>query len=85
MRQNIYQVISIYSFFSFQENLILEFRNNLFSIQNNNDLSGLLIIAKEGVNGTVCAEENIIEKVLCLIRKFVGINDLNIKVSYSSP
>ena len=48
MRQNIYQVISIYSFFSFQENLILEFRNNLFSIQNNNDLSGLLIIAKEG-------------------------------------
>ena len=81
MRQNIYKIISIYSFFSFQENLIFELKDKLLVIDN--DLSGLLIIAKEGINGTICAEENIIEKVLNLLRNFVGINELNIKVSYS--
>ena len=83
MRQNIYKVVSIYSFFSFQENLILELKNKLISIESDNDLSGLLIIAKEGINGTICAEENIIEKALNLLRKFVGVNELNLKVSYS--
>ena len=83
MRQNIYKVVSIYSFFSFQENLILELKNKLISIESDNDLSGLLIIAKEGINGTICAEEKIIEQVLNLLRKFVGVNQLNLKVSYS--
>ncbi len=83
MRQNIYKIISIYSFFSFQENLILELKEKLLTIENDNDLSGLLIIAKEGINGTICARENIIEEVLKLLRKFVGINELNIKLSYS--
>ena len=83
MRKNIYKVVSIYSFFLFQENLILELRKELLSINNDNDISGLLIIAKEGINGTICAEENIIEKVLNLLMKFVGVNELNLKVSYS--
>ena len=55
MRQHIYKVVSIYSFFSFQENLILELKDKLLSIEKDNDLSGLLIIAKEGINGTICA------------------------------
>ena len=84
MSQNIYKIVSIYSFFSFQENLIIELKDKLISIANDNDLSGLLIIAKEGINGTICAEENIIEKVLVLLRKFIGINKTNIKISYSN-
>ncbi len=84
MRQNIYKIVSIYSFFSLQENLILELKDKLLSIENDNDLSGLIIIAKEGINGTICAEENTIEKVLNLLRKFIGINKSNIKISYSN-
>ena len=84
MRQNIYKIVSIYSFFSFQENLILELKDNLLSIESDNDLSGLLIMSKEGINGTICAEEKIIKKVLNLLRKFIGINKSNIKVSYSN-
>ena len=83
MRQSIYKVVSIYSFFKFQENLIVELKDKLLNIEKDNDLSGLLIIAKEGINGTICAEEKIIEKVLNLLRKFVKHNELNIKVSYS--
>ena len=63
MRQNIYKIVSIYSFFSLQENLILELKDKLLSIDNGNDLSGLLIIAKEGINGTICAKEQTIETV----------------------
>ncbi len=84
MKQNIYKIVSIYSFFSFQENLILELKDELLSIENDHDFSGLLILAKEGINGTICAEENIIEKVLNLLKKFIGINKSNIKVSYSN-
>ena len=83
MRQYIYKVISFYSFFSFKKNLILELKDKLSIIENDNDLSGLLIIAEEGINGTICAEENIIKKFLNLLRKFVKNNELNIKVSYS--
>ena len=83
MRNNIYKIVSLYSFFSFQENLILELKDELFNIENNNDLTGLLIIAREGINGTICAEEEIIEKVINLITKFTDVNELNIKVSYS--
>ena len=83
MIQKIYKIVSIYSFFSFQENSILDLRNNLMSIDNDHDLTGLLIIAKEGINGTICAEEKVIEKVLNLLKKFVDINKVNLKVSYS--
>ena len=83
MRNNIYKIVSLYSFFSFQENSIRELKEILFSIEKSNNLSGLLILAREGINGTICAEESIIEKILNLIKKFVGINDLNLKVSYS--
>ena len=80
MTNNIYKIVSLYSFFSFQENSIIELKENLFSIEKNNDLSGLLIIAKEGLNGTICAEESIIENILKFIKNIVGINKLNIKV-----
>ena len=56
MTNNIYKIVSLYSFFSFQENSIIELKENLLCIEKNNDLSGLLIIAKEGLNGTICAK-----------------------------
>ena len=83
MKKDIYKIISFYSFFSFREELVLELKENLLKIENKNDLSGLLIIAKEGINGTFCAEENLSKIVLDLISKYVGNNDLNIKISHS--
>ena len=83
MSNNIYKIVSLYSFFSFQENSIIDLKENLFIIEKNNDISGLLIIAREGLNGTICAEESIIENILDLIKNIVGTNELNIKVSYS--
>ena len=78
-----YKIVSLYSFFSFQESLILELKNKLLEIENKNDLSGLLIFASEGINGTICAEKNVIEIVLNLIEKYIDNKNLNIKVSFS--
>ena len=84
MKKNIYKVVSFYSFFTFEEDLIFELRDILCNFEKKNDLSGLLVIAKEGINGTICAEENIIENTLKLIKNYVGIQKLNLKVSYSN-
>ena len=49
MKTKNYQVVSLYSFFPFQENLILELKNKLLEIEIENDLSGLLIFASEEI------------------------------------
>ena len=83
MKDNNYKIVSFYSFFPFQENLIFELKNKLLKIENENDLSGLLIFAREGINGTICAEENVIKIVLNLLKIYTDAEKLNIKVSFS--
>jgi len=78
-----YKIVSLYSFFPFQKNLIIELKNRLLEIENKHFLSGLLIFASEGINGTICAEENVIEIVMNLLIKYVDKSNLNIKLSFS--
>ncbi len=83
MKDKNYKIVSLYSFFSFQENLILELKNKLLKIENENDITGLLIFASEGINGTICAEKNVIKIVLNLLKKYTETGKLNLKVSFS--
>jgi len=83
MRNKIYKIVSLYSFFEFQENLIRELKDYLINIKNDYDLSGLIIMATEGINGTICGEEDVIETVIKLIEKYIGKTSLNLKISYS--
>jgi len=83
MKDKNYKIVSLYSFFPFQENLIIELKDKLLNIENKNDLSGLLIFASEGINGTICAENNVIEIVLNLVKKYTDTRNLNIKISFS--
>jgi len=69
MKDKNYKIVSLYSFFPFEENLILDLKNKLLDIENERELSGLLIFASEGINGTICAEENVIDIVINLINK----------------
>ncbi len=48
-----------------------------------NNLSGLLIFASEGINGTICAEKNVIDIVINLLKKYSENRSLNIKVNFS--
>nr|WP_075487360.1 rhodanese-related sulfurtransferase [Prochlorococcus marinus] len=83
MKGTIYKIVSLYSFFPFQENLISDLKNNLFEIEGEYDLSGLLIFASEGINGTICAEKNVIDIVINLINEYTDNRNLNIKVNFS--
>ena len=83
MKDKFFKVVSLYSFFPFQENLILELREKLINLENEENVSGLLIFASEGINGTICAKENVIKNVLDLINVYVANNQLNLKESYS--
>ena len=83
MKVKNYKIVSLYSFFPFQENLILDLKNKLLEIENENDLSGLFIFASEGINGTICAEKNVIDIVINLLNKYADNRNLNIKVNFS--
>jgi len=83
MKDKDYKIVSFYSFFPFQENLILDLKNKLLKIENENDLSGLLIFASEGINGTICAEKNVIDIAITLINKYTDNRNLNVKVNFS--
>ena len=85
MSQNIYKIVSIYSFFSFKEKLILELKDKLLSIENDNDLSGLLIIAKEGINGTISSDDSSqLSQAISFIKSIKGFKDLDLKFSQSA-
>ena len=83
MKGKNYKIVSLYSFFPFQENLIIDLKNKLLEIGNENDLSGLLIFASEGINGTICAEKNVIDIIINLINKYADNRNLNMKVNFS--
>ena len=78
-----FKIVSLYSFFPFQEYLILDLKNKLLEIENENDLSGLLIFASEGINGTICAEKNVIDIIINLLNKYTDNKSLNMKVNFS--
>jgi len=83
MKGKNFKIVSLYSFFPFQENLIHDLKNKLLEIENENDLSGLLIFASEGINGTICAEINVIDIVINLLNKYIDKRNLNMKVNFS--
>ncbi len=83
MKGKNFNIVSLYSFFPFQENLILDLKNKLLEIENENDLSGLLIFSSEGINGTICAEKNVIAIVINLLNKYTDKRNLNMKVNFS--
>ena len=83
MKDKNYKIVSLYSFFKFQDNLILELKEKLLNVENKYDLSGLLIFASEGINGTICAEDNIIEIVMNLFNSYTNTGTLNLKINFS--
>jgi len=83
MKGKNYKIVSLYAFFPFQENLIHDLKNKLLEIENEYDLSGLLIFAREGINGTICSENNVIDVVINLLNKYTDNRNLNIKVNFS--
>ena len=77
-----YIVISFYCFTPIDKDNFNEIRDKLLDFEDSN-LTGLIILGEEGINGTVCAPNLIMNTFIKLVRKVVSSQDLNIKESCS--
>ena len=84
MKGKNYKIVSLYSFFPFQENLILDLKNKLLEIENENDLSGLFIFASEGINGTIAGSREGVNTVVDWIKRDLRFEELETKESFAS-
>ena len=78
----IYSKFTIVTFYQFKKiHEILKFKNTLSHFCKFNKIKGTIILAKEGINGTIAGMPNSIKEFENLIIK-MGLNDHNPKYSY---
>jgi len=77
-----YTIAALYHFARFDDPATL--RGPLFSLCQDNGISGILLLAKEGINGTIAGPRDGIDAVLAHIRSLPGCAELVHKESSSS-
>lgn len=76
-----YTIAALYKFFDFPD--YADHRQRLFDIFDANSVTGTLLIAAEGVNGTLSGPEAGIQTALNTLRKIPGCETLGAKFSYA--
>ncbi len=77
-----YKIVSLYCFSPISEKNLQNLRNKLEKFEEKG-LTGLMILAKEGINGTICGLETIVNIFHREIKNFLRDQDLNEKISFS--
>jgi len=80
--KNFKTIISFYCFINIDKNFLNELKNTLLNYEKEG-LTGLIIIAEEGINGTICGEDSITKRTIKLIKNYFNNEDLNEKLSFS--
>ena len=80
--KNPYKILSIYCFSSILEKNLQNIRDKLLIFEDQG-LTGLIILATEGINGTICGEEKIVNQFYKEIKILFKDQDLNEKINYS--
>ena len=80
--KNFNSVISFYCFTHIKKKYLDDLRNTLLTYEKEG-LTGLIIIAEEGINGTICGGDQIIKNTIQIIKKFLKNQELNEKLSFS--
>ena len=79
-----FQVTSFYCFTSISEETISILLTDLLDIAIENKIKGSVLLAEEGVNGTICGDSKGIEKLLTKIQSLLGMELLEVKNSWNS-
>ncbi len=79
---NTYKIVSLYCFSPIVKKALLNLRNKLLTFENK-ELTGLIIMAEEGINGTICGKPQIVNHFFREIKSFFKDKDLNEKISFS--
>ncbi len=77
-----YKIVSLYCFSRLSEKKLSDLRKKLEKFEGKG-LTGLLILAREGLNGTLCGRETIVDILHREIKIFLKDQDLNEKISFS--
>ncbi len=78
-----YKVAAFYHFSSLLDNDILIIKEDLSELAKNQEIKGTILLASEGVNGTVCGSENSITQFIKILKQLLKISDINVKYSWT--
>lgn len=79
---DIYKIVSLYCFSPIAEKKLFNLRDKLEKYEEKR-LTGLMILSQEGINGTICGKEAIVNIFHKEIKNFLIEQDLNEKISFS--
>ena len=78
-----YKVAAFYNFSSIIDNEILLIKEELTHLATKQEIKGTILLAYEGVNGTVCGTENAIVQFIETLEKLLKVSDINVKYSWT--
>ena len=78
-----YKVAAFYNFLSIIEQDIFLIKDELTNFATNQEIKGTILIASEGVNGTVCGTEDAIAQFLNILKQLLKITHINVKYSWT--
>ena len=77
-----YKIVSLYCFSPIEEKKLFDLRDEFEKFEERG-LTGLMILAQEGLNGTICGKETIVNIFYREIKNFLKDQDLNEKISFA--
>jgi len=78
-----YKVAAFYNFLVLIDQDILLIKEQLTTLATSQEIKGTILLASEGVNGTVCGTENGINLFIRKIKQLLKISDINVKYSWT--
>ena len=78
-----YKVAAFYNFISIIDQEILLIKEELTNLATNQEIKGTVLLASEGVNGTVCGTEDAIVQFIETLGKLLKVSNINVKYSWS--
>jgi len=78
-----YKVAAFYNFLVLIDQVILLIKEQLTTLATSQEIKGTILLASEGVNGTVCGTENGINLFIRKIKQLLKISDINVKYSWT--
>ena len=78
-----YKVASFYKFLSMHDEDILLIKEELSEFAKNQEIKGTILLASEGVNGTVCGPEDAINQFVEILKRLLKISDIEVKYTWT--
>ena len=78
-----YKVAAFYNFSSIIDHEILLIKEELTHLATKQEIKGTILLAYEGVNGTICGTENAIVQFIETLEKLLKVSEINVKYSWT--